>query len=106
MSNDEFGMRKDEWLAELPSDPGTYALHLRLNRSRWVQIGRLGETRFPAGEYVYIGSAFGPGGLRARLGRHVRGDGQPHWHIDALRAIANVCGLCYIVTTQLLECRW
>ena len=90
----------------LPADAGTYLLHLRLERSRWLTVGRLGEFRFPAGEYVYVGSAFGPGGLRARLGRHLRGDGRPHWHIDTLRAAATVCGFKFAVTDRPLECVW
>jgi Uri superfamily endonuclease len=34
---------------------------------------------------VYSGSAFGPGGLGARVGRHLRLDKKLRWHIDYLR---------------------
>jgi Uri superfamily endonuclease len=37
------------------------------------------------GFYVYIGSALGPGGVRARLAHHMRPAERPHWHIDYLR---------------------
>jgi len=37
------------------------------------------------GYYIYIGSAFGPGGVRARMLRHLRADKPKHWHIDYLR---------------------
>lgn len=40
------------------------------------------------GIYVYCGSAFGPGGIRARVERHLRTDKKPHWHIDRLSARA------------------
>ena len=60
----------------LPTERGSYALHLRLARSRVLQIGRLGRFTFPAGEYIYVGSALGAGGLRSRVGRHLRGDGK------------------------------
>ena len=60
----------------------------------------------PAGDYVYVGSACGPGGLRARLGRHLSGAGRPHWHIDALRGHARIVGAYYCVSALRLECRW
>lgn len=75
----------DAAIARLTPAPGTYALGLRLPRPGALQIGALGFWQFPAGDYVYVGSAWGPGGLAARVGRHLRGDGKPHWHIDTLR---------------------
>jgi len=41
---------------------------------------------FAKGYYVYVGSAFGPGGIRARLGRHLSDNKTQRWHIDFLRA--------------------
>ena len=37
-----------------------------------------------SGFYVYIGSAFGPGGLKARIYHHLKTSNRPHWHIDYL----------------------
>lgn len=74
----------------LPKEPGVYALHLKIRKDTNVQIGRLGEYYLLAGDYWYAGSAHGPGGLRARLGRHLGGIGKIHWHIDCLRKIAEV----------------
>lgn len=95
----------------IPADPGVYVLHLRLSQDRRLAIGRLGVFDFPAGEYLYVGSARGPGGLRARLGRHLEGNRALHWHIDYLRAAAEVCGFAYSVlaipgSQPALECRW
>jgi Uri superfamily endonuclease len=90
----------------LPHTPGSYLIVLHLSRATRLRIGALGEQRFAAGDYVYLGSAQGPGGLRARLGRHLRGDGKLRWHIDALRKQARVRGYAYIESTQRLECRW
>ncbi|HIQ09546.1 MAG TPA: DUF123 domain-containing protein, partial [Anaerolineaceae bacterium] len=56
----------------LPSTPGAYALALRLERPVGLRVGALGVWDFPEGVYVYLGSARGPGGIRARLGRHLR----------------------------------
>ncbi len=72
----------------LPPQPGTYALVLRLPRDARIQVGRLGSLSLPAAWYLYVGSAFGPGGLAARLGRHISGGGRPHWHVDRLRLLA------------------
>ncbi|WP_350334917.1 GIY-YIG nuclease family protein [Coralliovum pocilloporae] len=68
--------------------PGAYLLLLTLNEP--TTILRPKATELPAGDYVYAGSANGPGGLQARLGRHLRPDKKARWHIDhlSLRAAA------------------
>ncbi|MDP7081322.1 MAG: GIY-YIG nuclease family protein [Candidatus Undinarchaeales archaeon] len=45
-------------------------------------FGRGGTVQ--PGTYLYVGSAYGPGGLAARLSRHARKHKRRHWHIDAL----------------------
>ena len=87
-----------EWTnPPIPKHVGTYALILRLPSPASIRIGKLGEFDFPAGYYLYVGSAFGPGGLAGRLNRHLApatatGQGGPrlHWHIDYLRQRAGV----------------
>ena len=71
----------------LPPSPGTYLLVLRSVAPVSLRVGRLGEMFVDPGTYLYVGSAFGPGGLRARVGRHFTGQGALHWHIDALRRV-------------------
>jgi Uri superfamily endonuclease len=93
-------------IAIIPPEPGTYSLILNLSTPRIIQIGKLGQFTFPAGDYVYVGSAMGPGGLQARLSRHLRGDGRQHWHIDWLRAVTDVLSYCFLMTESPLECRW
>lgn len=90
----------------IPEKPGSYALLLSLADQQRLQVGRLGKSDFPPGEYVYLGSALGPGGLKARLGRHLRGSGPPHWHIDWLRAGALVTGYYFIASKNRFECVW
>ncbi|MGD1103787.1 MAG: DUF123 domain-containing protein [Terriglobia bacterium] len=51
-----------------------------------IQIGRRGTMQLQRGYYVYLGSALGPGGLRARIAHHQKLSTRPHWHIDYLRA--------------------
>jgi Uri superfamily endonuclease len=99
---------------EIPAEPGAYALLLRLAEPRRVLIGRLGEYLFEPGEYVYLGSACGPGGLRGRLGRHLGPPpARPHWHIDYLRQVAEVSGVYWTTcaahlesATKPIECLW
>ncbi|MCC6860502.1 MAG: GIY-YIG nuclease family protein [Bryobacterales bacterium] len=75
----------DRLLDELPPEAGIYALLLSCRRRAVIRIGKLGELRLRPGLYVYLGSACGPGGLRARIGHHLRIAGRPHWHVDYLR---------------------
>jgi Uri superfamily endonuclease len=42
----------------------------------------------------------------ARVGRHLRGDSPRRWHIDYLRAVAEVQNVLYTVTDAPLECAW
>ena len=76
------------WGDDLPARPGAYWLALCLPRPTVVAAGPGPHRVWPAGLYLYAGSARGPGGVRARLGRHLRGQGRGPWHIDALRAVA------------------
>ncbi len=77
----------------LPVDKGTYILILKLAAARTIEIGRLGKYRFDAGYYAYVGSAFGPGGLRGRLSHHLKVSSRPHWHIDYLRQATQMKGI-------------
>jgi Uri superfamily endonuclease len=90
----------------LPDLPGTYALILRLPRPASIRVGRLGQFQFPAGWYAYAGSAHGPGGLAARVSRHLRSSKSLHWHVDYLRTSARPVEIWYAVGTQKRECAW
>lgn len=87
---------------------GSYILVLQLEQTiDALQVGRLGHFLFPAGYYLYVGSAFGPGGLAARLRHHERRNiARPHWHIDYLRAHARLCEVWTVTSTARQECRW
>ncbi|HEY66983.1 MAG: GIY-YIG nuclease family protein [Chloroflexi bacterium] len=89
-----------------PDRSGTYVLVLRLPRSATVTVGRLGRFRFPAGWYAYVGSACGPGGLAARVTRHLREPKPRHWHVDYLRACAWPVAIWYAVGIRKRECTW
>ncbi len=69
--------------AIFPKWPGAYALLIRLDDPLAVGFG--GQcSRLAAGWYAYAGSARGPGGVAARVARHLRHDKKPHWHVDQL----------------------
>jgi Uri superfamily endonuclease len=90
----------------LPPLPGTYALVLRLAEAKPVTVGRLGCITFPAGDYVYLGSALGPGGLHARVRRHTSPAKRVHWHIDHLLAEAELTDVHAVPGNVRLECTW
>jgi len=56
--------------------------------------------------YTYVGSAFGPGGLAARVGRHLKTKKRRHWHIDYLRRICRVSAVWYAVDSVHREHDW
>jgi Domain of unknown function DUF123 len=60
--------------------PGCYSLIIYLRKKTLIRIGKLGQAVFPAGTYVYTGSAMG--GLEPRLKRHLRSKKKLRWHID------------------------
>jgi len=68
----------------LPGEGGAYALYFELSEPVALPIARLNNPVLDPGVYVYAGSACGPGGIRARVTRHLRRDKRPHWHIDHL----------------------
>lgn len=69
----------------MKSEPGTYALVLRSKAKASIQIGRWRRLSILPGYYIYVGSAFGPGGVSARVSRHCRKAKSRRWHIDYLR---------------------
>ncbi len=89
--------------AELPEVGGTYILIAFLRLAKRLEIGRLGVCYMAPGFYAYVGSAFGPGGLRARLRHHLESVAEPHWHIDYLLAHAEPVEVWHAVSDRKLE---
>ncbi len=86
--------------------PGTYALIMVCASDRQVAVGKLGRLNVRSGFYVYVGSAFGPGGLKARIAHHARISVRPHWHIDYLRPIFHLKEVWYACDSERQEHRW
>jgi aminocarboxymuconate-semialdehyde decarboxylase len=70
--------------AAIPARGGAYVLVIALDRP----LPRGGGLA--PGLYAYAGSAWGPGGLRARIGRHLRRAKAMRWHIDRLTAYGRI----------------
>ena len=79
----------------------SYQLWIALRRPLDIEVGRLGVFRFPAGVYVYTGSA--KRNLEARIARHCRKDKTLRWHIDYLLAEDGVELVCVGRSTR-TEC--
>ncbi len=79
----------------------SYQLLIEITRPLRCAIGRLGLFDFPAGRYLYTGSA--RRNLDARIARHLRGDKRPHWHIDYLLAAPGV-RIVDVVRSARAEC--
>ncbi len=62
--------------------PHTYQLRIHVAQALALRIGALGEFAFPAGDYVYTGSA--KRNFEARIARHLRREKKIRWHIDYL----------------------
>lgn len=60
----------------------TYQLFIELKNESTLTIGKLGEFYFPAGLYIYTGSA--KQNFEARIQRHLSKDKKLRWHIDYL----------------------
>ncbi len=83
---------------------GTYLLFIKLTES--VEIRIRGKTHLlNEGYYIYIGSAFGVGGLSSRLHRHLRKIKKKHWHIDQITTskFSEIIGIG-VLLKQRVEC--
>jgi len=89
-----------------PLGKGTYIVILYLSGRKRIRVGRLGEFPFRKGYYAYVGSAFGPGGLTARLRHHANVAGRPHWHVAYLRKEASVVAMLFQESSQRHEHDW
>lgn len=77
----------------LPPLPGAYILIFRPEIALAPGPGKFAGLRIPPGIVAYCGSARGPGGIAARVGRHLRPDKRRHWHIDHLSAATPAIGV-------------
>ncbi|WP_425429711.1 DUF123 domain-containing protein [Desulfurobacterium indicum] len=57
------------------------------------------------GIYSYVGSAFGAGGLKSRLNRHLKKRKKKHWHLDYVSTFRSFKPLVvYCFPEERIEC--
>lgn len=81
----------------------SYQLRIAVAAPLRVAVGRFGVFDFPAGRYVYTGSA--KRNFEARIARHLRREKTLRWHIDYLLAVPGV-SIVEVVRSRRGECRW
>ncbi len=90
-------------LGGLEGKKGAYVLLVLLDKALPVGAGRQKTGHLSPGIHAYVGSAYGPGGLAARIRRHFRADKKVHWHIDRLTLEAS--GLAAFIVEHGDECQ-
>jgi len=96
--NDPFEMASDRH--------GSYALVFKCTVPFQVVTGKLGPIFISGGYWIYVGSAFGQGGLRARLTHHLKPSHRPHWHIDYIKSAMRLVEIWTTTDTAKREHDW
>lgn len=91
---------------KFPSQIGTYCLTFYCSILSQVTVGKLGTYQIIPGYYCYIGSAFGSGGLKSRIQRHLKINKRHHWHLDYIRPYLEPIEVCYTTDTIKREHQW
>ncbi len=91
---------------DLPEDKGTYILIAQVRQMKRLELGSLGQFDIVPGFYAYVGSGFGSGGLRGRIGHHLASTAEPHWHINYLLQVATPVEAWFSTANRKLEHHW
>jgi Uri superfamily endonuclease len=70
--------------SQIPARRGAYLLLIELTKVTDVTLSNKRRASLVPGHYLYAGSAYGPGGLKARIARHLRRAKVQRWHVDQL----------------------
>ena len=76
----------------IPKEVGAYVLLIYMADSLPVKLAGRPEVTLAPGHYLYCGSAHGPGGIKARVGRHMQKGKAIRWHVDRLTTKGIVLG--------------
>ena len=80
----------------------SYQLFIYLDKEIEIIIGKLGTFRFPAGQYIYTGSA--KRNIDARIKRHQSNNKKRRWHIDYF-LLAPHTRILKVIKSDKTECR-
>ena len=81
---------------------GSYILLIELPDEQTITIGRQKVIHFLGDYYAYVGSAMG--GFKSRLSYHLKGNKEPHWHIDYLLSKASITDIILCEAELRTEC--
>lgn len=84
------------------TNTGSYCLIINVKNRMYLKIGRKVKKYFPAGFYVYVGSAMN--NPDRRIARYISTDKKIHWHIDYLLEHSQLVCIFRIDSTVRLEC--
>jgi Uncharacterized conserved protein len=70
---------------KISNQPGNYLIVAALRQAEIVSVKSFEKRILPAGIYIYCGAAHGPGGLKARIQRHLSLQTVRFWHFDYLK---------------------
>ncbi len=87
-------------------DKGTYIILSEATTPFQCRIGKLGELKGAKGYYLYVGSAQGSGGLKARVRHHLRISSKPHWHFDYIRPYLSLKWIWFAESRIRYEHQW
>jgi Uri superfamily endonuclease len=74
---------------KLPDIAGAYVLVIDVAKPLNIKVMKR-ALRLAPGCYLYCGSARGPGGISARVKRHIRKEKPVRWHVDQLTIRATI----------------
>jgi len=90
----------------LVMEKGTYIVVTEAKREFSCQVGKLGKLTGHAGFYLYVGSALGSGGIKARVNHHLQISHHPRWHFDYLRPFVVPRRIWYCSSSIRYEHQW
>ncbi len=96
-----------DWMLNLQEDrlsklTGSYVIAIELDEEFVGFVGKLGKIFLKPGHYLYFGNARGPGGIGARIKRHLSANKKIHWHIDRITLAGRVVE--FLIAPDASEC--
>lgn len=91
----------------MKNDSGTYIITLQCCIAKsLIPIGKKKNLLLERGYYYYVGSAFGPGGVKARVSHHQNISKNPRWHLDFLRKHTKIIEIWHTYDNNKREHQW
>lgn len=89
---------------KIPNQPGNYLIVGALKQEEMFSAKSFEKRILPKGIYFYCGAAHGPGGLRARIRRHLNPQTVRFWHFDYLKDRLAILEVWWQVDEHNREC--